>query len=54
MSDVTFNSGRTVDVTDADGTIRDWFVSQVWATPCEDLAELLAPDGEPWGRDGGC
>ena len=50
MSDVTFNSGRTVDVTDAHGTIRDWFVSQVWATPCEDLAELLAPDGEPWGE----
>jgi len=50
MSDVTHDSGRTVDVTDAAGTIRDWVSSPVWATPCEDLDRFLALDGEPWGE----
>lgn len=43
-------TGRTVHVTDADGTVRDWLVSPAWALPCNDLAAFLEEGGEPWGR----
>src|SRR3712207_819919 len=43
---------RTVHVTDADGTVRDWLVSPAWSAPCEDLADLLEAGGDPWGPGG--
>ncbi len=45
-------TGRTVHALGPGGTIRDWLASPVWSTPCEDLGELLAADGSPWGADG--
>jgi hypothetical protein len=41
-------TNRTVHTTDADGTVRDWLVSPVWAAPCEDLEKFLPADGDPW------
>lgn len=47
-------SGRTVHLTDADGTVRDWLISPAHAAPVEDLADFVVPDGDPWqdGEDG--
>lgn len=47
-------TGRTVHLPDADGCIRDWLVGPGWAWPCppEDLCELVAADGSPWGPQG--
>lgn len=45
MSGVTH---RTVHLTGPDGTVRDWLVTPAWATPCEDLAEHVAPEGDPF------
>jgi hypothetical protein len=45
-------TGRTVHRLDADGTVRDWLVSPVWSRPCNDLDEVLASDGDPWGPHG--
>ncbi|MDO8338318.1 MAG: hypothetical protein Q7T15_08700 [Microcella sp.] len=50
MSQLTAPSGRTVHLTDADGTVRDWLVSPAWALPCDDLEQFLPADGEPWGE----
>ncbi len=50
MSHLLAPSGRTVHVTDPDGTVRDWLVSPAWALPCEDLGDFLPADGEPWGE----
>jgi hypothetical protein len=50
MSHLLAPSGRTVHVTDPDGTVRDWLVSPAWALPCEDLDGFLSADGEPWGE----
>lgn len=44
--------GRTTHNTTADGTIRDWLVSEVWSAPCEDLDRFLDTDGDPWGERG--
>lgn len=52
MSERYLTTDRTVHVTDADGTVRDWLVSPAWATPCKDLANLLEESGDPWGQDG--
>lgn len=41
-------TGRTVHVTDPDGTVRDWLVSPAWALPCEDLGDFIPADGSPW------
>lgn len=41
-------TGRTVHVTDADGTVRDWLVSPAWALPCTDLDRFLDAEGAPW------
>lgn len=51
MSHLLAPSGRTVHVTDPDGTVRDWLVSPAWALPCEDLEDFLDPHGEPWGQE---
>lgn len=40
---------RTVHLTDAEGTVRDWLISPAWAIPCTDLDAFLASAGEPWG-----
>lgn len=37
---------------DARGYIRDWLVSPAWSSPCDDLDQVLAADGSPWGADG--
>ncbi|GAB3603004.1 hypothetical protein [Microbacterium aureliae] len=50
MSHLLAPSGRTVHVTDPDGTVRDWLVSPAWALPCEDLQDFLPAEGEPWGE----
>ena len=50
MSHLLAPSGRTVHVTDPDGTVRDWLVSPAWALPCDDLGVLLSATGEPWGE----
>jgi len=42
-------TGRTVHLTDAEGTVQDWLVSPAWAVPCTDLDAFLATEGEPWG-----
>ncbi|MGV8881096.1 MAG: hypothetical protein ACOH19_02990 [Rhodoglobus sp.] len=44
----TAPTGRTVHVTDADGTVRDWLVSPAWALACEDLEDFLDAEGSPW------
>lgn len=49
MTDPTAPTGRTVHLTDADGTVRDWLVSPAWALPCTDLDRFLNASGEPWG-----
>ena len=46
------SSGRTVHTLDARGYIRDWLVSPAWSTPCNDLDQVLASEGNPWGDDG--
>ena len=51
MSHLLAPSGRTVHVTDPDGTVRDWLVSPAWALPCGDLDDFLQATGEPWGDD---
>ncbi|GAA1729731.1 hypothetical protein [Microbacterium paludicola] len=48
MTSLPARTGRTVHVTDADGTVRDWLVSPAWALPCDDLADFLPSDGSPW------
>ncbi|NYG08654.1 hypothetical protein BJ986_003141 [Phycicoccus badiiscoriae] len=45
-------SGRTAHTLDARGFIRDWLVSPAWSSPCDDLDEVLASDGSPWGPQG--
>lgn len=45
-------SGRTVHTLDARGYIRDWLVSPAWSSPCDDLDQVLASDGSPWGPEG--
>lgn len=45
-------TGRTVHLLDAGGTVRDWLVSPAWSVPCDDLAEFVESDGEPWGERG--
>jgi len=42
-------TGRTVHLTDAEGTVQDWLASPAWAVPCTDLDAFLAAEGEPWG-----
>lgn len=37
---------------DARGYIRDWLVSPAWSSPCDDLDQVLAADGSPWGAEG--
>jgi hypothetical protein len=49
MSEITMPTNRTTHTTDADGTVRDWLVSPVWASPCGDLENFLPAEGEPWG-----
>jgi hypothetical protein len=44
--------GRTVHNTDDRGHVRDWLVGPAWSTPCDDLAAVLDPQGDPWGSDG--
>lgn len=48
MSEFAGPTNRTVHATDADGTVRDWLVSPVWAAPCQDLEEFLPAEGDPW------
>lgn len=48
MSSFTDPTNRTVHATGADGTVRDWLVSPAWAVPCQDLAEFLPSQGDPW------
>lgn len=50
MSHLLAPSGRTVHLTDPDGTVRDWLVSPAWALPCEDLDGFLDAAGDPWGE----
>ncbi|MGA8113641.1 MAG: hypothetical protein WCA46_08270 [Actinocatenispora sp.] len=40
---------RTVHALDGHGTVRDWLVGPAWREPVDDLAEHLAPHGDPWG-----
>jgi hypothetical protein len=49
MSEITMPTNRTTHTTDADGTVRDWLVSPVWASPCGDLENFLPAEGDPWG-----
>ena len=42
-------TGRTVHTTAADGTIRDWLVTEAWSLPADDLERFLDPNGDPWG-----
>lgn len=53
MSESFMPTNRTTHTTDADGTVRDWLVSPVWASPCGDLEKFLPAEGEPWGMAGG-
>lgn len=48
MRNLADSTNRTVHTTDADGTVRDWLVSPVWATPCEDLEDFLPAEGDPF------
>ncbi len=43
---------RTVHALDRSGLVRDWLVGPVWATPCDDLDDVLEADGSPWGPEG--
>jgi len=45
-------TGRTVHALGPTGEIRDWLVSPAWSGPCDDLDDVLAADGTPWGEDG--
>lgn len=49
MSEIFMPTNRTTHTTDADGTVRDWLVSPVWASPCGDLENFLPAEGDPWG-----
>ncbi|MGH3878860.1 MAG: hypothetical protein ACRDSK_17650 [Actinophytocola sp.] len=43
---------RTVHLLDDNATVRDWLVAGGWSEPVAELAELLEPDGDPWGENG--
>lgn len=43
---------RTVHRLDGRGTVRDWLVAGAWHEPADDLKEVVAADGSPWGPDG--
>jgi hypothetical protein len=43
---------RTVHSLDERGTVRDWLIAGAWSEPADDLHEVLAADGSPWGPDG--
>ncbi|MEV0405922.1 hypothetical protein [Actinoallomurus sp. NPDC050550] len=43
---------RTVHPLDERGTVRDWLIAGAWSEPADDLHEVLAADGSPWGPDG--
>ena len=46
------DTGRTVHQLDGRGYVRDWLVGPAWSHRCEDLADVLATTGSPWGADG--
>jgi len=43
---------RTVHILDENRFIRDWFITDSWSAPCDDLARVLKADGSPWGERG--
>ncbi|WP_019930403.1 hypothetical protein [Nocardia sp. BMG111209] len=43
---------RSAHALGAHGFVRDWLVSPAWSAPCDDLDQVLAADGSPWGEDG--
>jgi hypothetical protein len=46
------DTGRTVHQLDGRGYVRDWLVGPAWSHRCEDLGDVLAATGSPWGAAG--
>lgn len=51
-ADAAVEPGRTIHPLDPRGTVRDWLVTRAWEEPAADLAEFVAPTGDPWTADG--
>ena len=43
---------RTIHQLDRRGFIRDWLISEAWIARADDLDQVLASTGNPFGKDG--
>ena len=43
---------RTIHQLDSRGFIRDWLISEAWIARADDLDQVLASTGNPFGKDG--